>query len=420
MPRLNKRTLDALKPKADRFFVWDDKLSGFGVRCYPTGRIVFLTQVRVGRAQRRVTIGDYGPFTAEQARDRANKIIAGARDGVDPQAAKREARQAKTVAELCDAYMEAARAGLVTTRFHRPKSPATVAIDEGRIARHIKPLIGSLPAAKLSTAAVQRMSDAIAQGKTAGTFKGKTRGMAVVTGGTGTATRVVELLGGIWTWGRKRGHVSGASPTTDVDRVRGAAKNRVLSPAELKALADACDGRAGVAVRLIALTGWRREEVEGLRWDEIDGQTARLIDTKDKSRPVSMRPVGQAALDVLATIPRYADWVFPNRNATGPADLKSEISEIFNGVGLTRKDEKSQALRRTFASAAADMGYSDATIDVLIGHAPRGITERHYVRRSDPVLIAAADRVAAAIAARMRGQAADVVPLRRGGGAEAW
>ena len=43
-------------------------------------------------------------------------------------------------------------------------------------------------------------------------------------------------------------------------------------------------------------------------------------------------------------------------------------------------------MRRTFASVAADMGYGDATIAELLGHARRGVTERHYMRRSDPVL----------------------------------
>lgn len=86
---------------------------------------------------------------------------------------------------------------------------STVLIDEGRIARHIVPLIGTIPARDLRRADVQRMADAIAKGKTAGIFKGKAegtkpRGRAIVTGGSGTAARVVELLGGIYSWAEKR------------------------------------------------------------------------------------------------------------------------------------------------------------------------------------------------------------------------
>ena len=184
---------------------------------------MFIAQVRVGRTIRRVKIGPYGVYTVDAARKRAEEIIRAAAEGRDPQREKRAVREAITVAELCDKYLEAARAGLVTTRFKRPKRPSTLAIDEGRVLRHIKPLIGATPARDLQRADVQRMADDIAAGKTAGAFKGKPRGLAIVTGGAGTAARVVELLGGIYGWAAKRDLVPGASPVKGVDTARGAA-----------------------------------------------------------------------------------------------------------------------------------------------------------------------------------------------------
>jgi hypothetical protein len=58
--KLTKRVLDAAKPKADRYFVWCSALPGFGARVYPTGRKVFIAQVRVGRRTRRIKIGGFG------------------------------------------------------------------------------------------------------------------------------------------------------------------------------------------------------------------------------------------------------------------------------------------------------------------------------------------------------------------------
>ncbi|MGH7112343.1 MAG: Arm DNA-binding domain-containing protein, partial [Stellaceae bacterium] len=161
--RLTKRVLDAAAPRAEEYFIWCDSLPHFGARIYPTGRKVFLAQVRVGKGIRRVKIGAYGPFTVEQAKKRAEEIIRAAAEGRDPQREKQEARTAITVAELCGEYLAAARAGLVTTRFRRPKRASTVAIDEGRVTRHIVPLIGRLRARDLKRADVQRMADAIAQ-----------------------------------------------------------------------------------------------------------------------------------------------------------------------------------------------------------------------------------------------------------------
>jgi integrase len=72
-------------------------------------------------------------------------------------------------------------------------------------------------------------------------------------------------------------------------------------------------------------------------------------------------------------------------------------------------DARCHDLRRTFASTAAELGYGDATIAELLGHARRGVTERHYVRRPDAVLIEAASRTGELIDARMTGRQAHIV-----------
>src|SRR5438309_8425084 len=94
MAALSKRVLDAAEPQAAEYFLWCGALPGFGARIYPTGRKVFVAQVRVGRRTRRIKIGTFGAFTVEQARERAMAIIRAASDGRDPQREKQEARDA--------------------------------------------------------------------------------------------------------------------------------------------------------------------------------------------------------------------------------------------------------------------------------------------------------------------------------------
>ena len=115
MAALTKRIVDSARPKPADYFLWCSSVPGFGARVYPSGKRVFVCRVRVGRATRRIKIGVFGAYTVEQARQRAREIIRAA---------------------------GAAQANLVTTRFRRPKRDATLKIDEGRFARHIKPLIG--------------------------------------------------------------------------------------------------------------------------------------------------------------------------------------------------------------------------------------------------------------------------------------
>jgi integrase len=390
-------------------FLWDagdGALKGFGVRMKPSGAAAYIIQYRFEGATCRYAIGKVGVLATEEARRLARERLQAVAHGENPSAQRREARVAHTVGELCDLYLDAARSGLVQTRFRRPKRASTVAIDEGRVARHIKPLIGSVRANKLGRPAVQRMVDAISRGKTAGVFKARARGKAVVKGGTGTAARVVELLGGIWSWAEKRGFVSGPNPAHGIDTGRGDPRDRILSPEEMTQLGktlreqEAIQPAATSVVRLIALTGLRREEACGLRWSEIDRSSSCLRLASSKTGR-STRPIGKLAIDLLNSLDASPkedrpEFVFPNRDGTGSADLKKAVARLYDLAGLP--DARSHDLRRSFASLAADEGYSEATIGELLGHARRGVTARHYIRRPDAALVAAADRVSMRIA----------------------
>lgn len=422
MSKITKSLIDKLVPHASKDrFAWDGELRGFGVRMKPSGSASFLIQYRnENGATRRMVVGSVGTLTPEDARKIARAQLSEAEKGGDPSNKKREKRTALKVADLCRDYLEAARAGLVLTRFRESKAQSTIVNDEGRIARHIIPLIGRKIAQDVTRADVQRMSDSIAAGKTAGVFKTGLRGKAVVEGGAATAARTVELLGGIWTWAERRGFVSGQNPAKGVDKHRGKPKNRVLTRAELVKLGQSlksCETKwplACAALRLIALTGLRREEACGLRWSEIDfaGSCLRLEKTKTGR---STRPLSKAAIEHLRALPRlHDDWVFPNRAGTGSFEAKKVIAEIFDAAGLA--DARSHDLRRTFATNAAELGYGDGTIGELLGHAARGVTATHYIRRPDAALIAAATATANVIQGALNGVEAQVIPIRQAGG----
>lgn len=424
--KITKRLIDSLTPLPDSdLFIMDTDDRGFGFRLKPSGAGSYFVKywIKDGPLRRdaRHTIADRRA-APDEARAKARTLLAQVALGADPSAKRREERAALTVEQLCEQYLEAARAGLVLTRFGKPKRASTVAIDEGRVSRHIAPTIGGKVADKLTSGDVQRMVDAITKGETAGRFRTGPRGLARVDGGAGTAARVVELLGGIWTWAGKRELVSSPNPARGVDRHRGDAQDRVLSPEELARLGavmrrhDTERPMAVVALRLIALTGLRREEACGLRWREVDAANSclRLESTKTGK---SFRPIGATALEVLGALPRSSEFVFPNRDGTGSAEMKKKFAAIFDAAGLS--DARAHDLRRTFATRVEEEGYSSATAGELLGHARRGVTEKHYIRRPDAALIAAADRVSARIAAALDTgmDGAEVVPFKRSSGA---
>ena len=134
--KITKRSVDALRPTEEgrEAVLWDAELKGFGVRVQRGSVKSYILHYRIGAgrgaALRKLTIGKHGsPWTPEMARAAAKRLLAIVAQGKDPAATKRESL---TVGQLCDRYLEAARSGLVMTRFKRPKRLITVAIDEGR------------------------------------------------------------------------------------------------------------------------------------------------------------------------------------------------------------------------------------------------------------------------------------------------
>jgi integrase len=403
--------------------LWDAAVTGFAARRQKSAAVTYLVYFRTTEGRQRWhTIGRHGaPWTPESARAEARLILGEVVKGTDPAADKRARRKATTVAELCGAYLADAEAGRLLTRRRMAKKPSTIATDRGRIERHIKPLLGRLAVAAVERDDIERFMHAVAEGETAARIKTGRHGLARVSGGKGTATRTLGLLGAIFAYA-VRHRMCADNPVHGVERFADGRRERRLSDEEYVALGEALrEAEEGgmwppaiATARFLALSGWRTGEALGLRWAELDlaRRTARLDDTKTG---FSLRPLSHAACDVLRALPRTAgDRVFPasRGNAETILHFKKFWPRIAQAVELPA-DVTPHVLRHSFASLAADLGYSEPTIAALVGHKGRSITSR-YVHSADAVLLAAADAVADRTAELMgeKKPAADVVPLR--------
>ena len=105
--KLTKSYIDRLQPGPKETFLWCSDPKGFGVRVNPTGKISFVVQGRIvgGAAAARITIGPYGVFTVEQARDVAREHLRSMRMGIDPRdVRKQEDAMAITLRQVANAY----------------------------------------------------------------------------------------------------------------------------------------------------------------------------------------------------------------------------------------------------------------------------------------------------------------------------
>ncbi len=417
--RIGLREVRALTPGA---IVWDGAVAGFGARRQRDSVAYILKYRTADGRQRWHTIGRHGaPWTPDQAREEARRVLGEVVKGTDPAAEKRAKRRALTVAELCQRYLGDARAGRVLVRSGAPKKPGTLEGDRGRIEGHIIPLLGRLPAAAVTKQDVERFMHAVADGATQRESKTKPRGVSRVRGGRGVATRTIGLLGAIFSYAVDHG-VRADNPAHRVRKYSENRRERRLSDNEYSALGDRLRQAEGTiwpqaiaCARFLALTGWRSGEALALRWRDVDlaRRSATLPDTKTGR---SIRGLSHAACDVICGLGRGPDdaLVFPATRGNGPMlGFKKMMRRLVATAGLPT-DVTAHVLRHSFASFAADLGYSEPTIAALVGHKGRTITSR-YVHAADAVLLAAADAVANETATRLgdRPKMGEVLQLRQ-------
>jgi integrase len=412
--KITKRSVDTLStPEKGDVTLWDSDLKGFGVRIRPSGVKTYILHYRMagGRSAvvQKYTIGKHGsPWTPDSARREAEHLLALINQGIDPAKQRNTEKESMTVAALCEVYLVEGCA---------IKKPSTLATDKGRITRHIIPLLGKKKAKDVTRTDITRFLQDVATGKTAIEEKTSLRGVARVTGGKGTATRTLGLLGGIFTFAVEHG-ICDNNPTEGVKRFKDNRNERFLSASEIARLGEAISAMEGedtlttlqaTAIRLLLFTGCRKSEILSLKWAYIDFERGyiRLPDSKTGQKAVAM---GAPALQLLSDLPRMSDWVFPAASGTGHMiGLPKKWEAVRKRAGLD--GVRLHDLRHSFASFGAAAGDSLLVIGKLLGHSDSKTTSRYAHLADDPVK-SAANRIAGSIAAAMSGKGGgEVIPL---------
>ena len=382
---ISKRTVESLTVGKDTVF-WDSELSGFGVRVYPSGSKYYVVQTRAdGKAAKRVTVGRHGIVTAEEARRRAALIIARIKAGEEPAPAPLAVTLADspTVGDLARVHLDEH----VAVRC----KPKTAAMYRLIVDKHLLPAIGKTPALAVDHARVTELHHSL-------------RATPVM------ANQVVGTLSRIWNAAENRGLVPEASnPCRLVVKNRERRRERFLSEEEFRRLGrllTEAETRKGVsvhavaAIRLLLLTGCRRNEILTLRWRDVDleARELNLVDSKTGARTVPLSP---EAVEVLLNIPRMDGnpYVIPGkirgkhlRNLNDPWNL------IRKRAGI--EDMRLHDCRHSFASRALALGEGLPMIGRLLGHAQVETTARYAHLARDSVresAIRVSDSIAADI-----------------------
>ena len=220
------------------------------------------------------------------------------------------------------------------------------------------------------------------------------------------ANRVLEIQSKIFNlaelWGLRR---EGSNPCRFVRKYKEQKRERFLSEEEFRRLGvvlsemereGTVSTYAAAAIRLLMLTGCRRNEIVELRWEDVDLEAGelRLADGKTGARLV---PLSAPAVTVLSVLPRVEDspWVIPGgKPGRHLADLQPPWERVRERAGL--EEVRTHDLRHSFASRALALGESLPMIGKLLGHTQVQTTARYAHLARDSVK-ASASRIADSI-----------------------
>jgi integrase len=352
--KLNARNAAGLKlrdGKREKFF-WDDDLTGFALRLRSEGSRLHKTWVAQYRAKgrnRRMTIGDYAKLSAEEARTAAKAILGQVLLGKDPMAEKQAQRlgAARTLRAVIDDYLAMKQATL------RPNSLRGARLYlTGDYFRRLH----ASGISDVTRADVALCLNAIIQKS-----------------GSITARAARAALSAFFAWAWKQGIVEQNVVAGTEDPGPGESRERVLKDAELAAIWRACgDDHYGNIIRLLMLTACRRDEIGGLRWNEIDRDkaTITLPAERVKNRHSHTLPILPLAQRIIASIePRAGrDSLFGDRSSAGFtawSEAKANLDSRLKGMAHWRLHD----LRRTAATWMAEHGHVQPhVIEAVLNH----------------------------------------------------
>ena len=354
----------------------------------PAGKKVFVLYRFIAGKPERLTIGPYPDISVERARGEAARLNGLIARGENPASQKRLVRDESTLGELFTAYLE-----------HHAKPFKKTWLDDEQMFNFY------LNGWRLKKLSDIRHVDVVKLHAHTGTKSGPY-----------SANRLVRLLSTMFNkaieWGWK-----GENPATKIKAFKEKKRERFLQPEELPAFFEALNAELNETIRdyilISLLTGARRNNVQCMRWSEINFPAATWTIVETKNGESLTVPLSAPALSILQSRKADSDsqWVFPGDGETGhlvepkatwkkileragtiqrrawlkanPGKTNSDFAKEFPGAGF--RDLRLHDLRRTLGSWQAATGASLPIIGKSLGHKSLAATQIYARLNVDPV-----------------------------------
>jgi integrase len=335
--KITKSAVDKMQPWT---VLWDSEVKGFGCRRHGTDGRHYLLRYRYNGKQTFKKIGRHAsPWTPDTARAEALRLLGQIVSGTNPAVA---ARQGDTFSVELDRYLASKQGGL---------KPSTYANLEYHLRKQ------GVPLHNLALADIDRRT--IAQ-----LLSGVERGS-----GRTSRNRLRSSLSAYFAWCVREGlletNVVAGTGVAD----EGPSRDRVLTGAELAEVWR----KGNDAIKLLILTGCRRDEVGKLRWSEVDFDRALLLlgaDRTKNKRPIEL-PLSPLALSILRQRVGSLDTSKTGKGNDAPvfeigswSHTKAQLDKTLVGVAPFRLHD----LRRSCATGMAELGVLPHIVEACLNH----------------------------------------------------
>lgn len=395
---LTDKGIKGLKPGNTRLEIPDGQMPGLYLILQTTGTKTWVARYRFKGVSRKFTIGKYPTIALKDARELASAAITSAKAGVDPGEVKKADVIAAKEAEKDDV-------GSVVERFIdkycKPNMKPRSADETARILRkNVVTAWAGKPISKVTKKDINDLLDSIID-----------RDAPIA------ANRVFSAVRKMMNWAVQRSLIE-KSPAEGISpRTAERSRDRVLADDELRRVMMAADGLGwpfAPFLKVLALTGQRRDEVASMRWKELhlDDKLPVWILPKERSKNSVAHeiPLSPEVVSILKTLPRVqhevngravdSEFVFSTTGRTAisgfsrfKATLDAAILKSMREEASERGDDPDEVadlpdwrlhdLRRTMASGMARLGVQIHIVEKILNHVSGsfggivGVYQRH-------------------------------------------
>lgn len=365
--KLTDRQIKNLKPKPERYEIWEGR--GFGIRVFPSGIKSWVYMYRFDGKAKRITFGNYPKMSVAVAHAAFGKALADLEKGIDPGAAmvnfNREDRAAPTVGALASEYLE---------KWAKPRKRSWEE-DERMLTKDVLPHIGKQKAKNITRRDIVTLLDKVLE-----------RGSPIA------ANRTLAVVRRMFNFAVERDIISHTpcygikAPTKENQR------DRVLSFEEIKSFWQGLDNASMSELTRLALkfqlaTAQRKGEIVSSEWTEFDLANGWWIIPAHKAKNGNAHrvPLSKLSLKILQQIKKESGeskWLFPAPNSDKHITPES-IDYAIRRSGDAFKNIKHftpHDLRRTAASLMTSVGVSRLVVSKLLNHVENSVTaiyDRH-------------------------------------------